>query len=283
MSSKPLSYQHAAPFGTYAPSPWLARLIGLTRQCQPSWRGKRLAFFLRGIALRLLNGQPLDVESMGAKFRLLPYHNVCEKRILFTPQYFDADERALLKAHLHQDFVFIDIGANIGGYSLYLGTKANPKAKIFAIEPQPDIYERLVYNIQQNEGAAIKALACAIADRDAPITLFVNPKNSGETSMRLVNQEPHASQIEVAGKTLLTLLQEENLTRIDAIKLDVEGAEDLILEPFFHNAPQALWPSLILMEYGHNRWSVDLTSLLVSFGYHEIMRKKTNIAFARKA
>ena len=65
---------------------------------------------LQGQTLKhLIHGKPLDVESLGARMRLYPYNNVCEKRILFTPQYFDPDERAFLQSRITPDFVFIDI------------------------------------------------------------------------------------------------------------------------------------------------------------------------------
>ena len=77
------------PFGAHAPRGTVARLLGWTRAASPSWAGKRRAFALRALAVRQLEGRPLDVEALGAKMRLYPYNNVCEKRILFTPQYFD--------------------------------------------------------------------------------------------------------------------------------------------------------------------------------------------------
>ncbi len=53
----------------------------------------------------------------------------------------------------------------------------------------------------------------------------------------------------VRAKKLLTLVREEGYAKIDAIKLDIEGAEDLVLDPFLSEAPPALWPRLIIMEF----------------------------------
>ena len=253
----------------------------MTRRCDAGWLGKRRAFFLRKLAVRALGGAPLDVESLGARMRLYPYNNVCEKRILFTPQYFDPAERALLATRLNGDFTFIDIGANIGGYALSVAAMAGPRAKILAIEPQPEIFARLAYNMQQNPFGNMKAIACAIADKDGEITLFVDRNNSGETSMRIVNTDARGGQLTVQAKTLLTLCREEKHQRLDAVKLDVEGAEDLILEPFFRMAPPYLWPRLLLMEYSHNRWATDLGALLLARGYAETLRTKGNVAYER--
>lgn len=277
---KPSHYDSSA-FGAFAPHGFAAIILALTRRCTASWSGKRRAFFLRKLALKTLHGQPLDVQSFGAKMRLYPYNNVCEKRILFTPQYFDPEERNFLHSRIKTDFVFIDIGANIGGYALFVAAHAGPRARILAIEPQPDIFERLVYNIQQNRFGNMKALDCAVADLDGEITLFLHGGNRGETSMKIINSDAVAARIRVPAKSLKTIVFQENFTRIDAIKLDVEGAEDVILEPFLQEVAPPLWPQLIFMEYSHGPWAVDLETVLVDRGYREVLRTRANVVYER--
>ena len=271
----------ARGYGYFSPTAMVRSLIAVTRRCDASWAGKRIAFLLRGFAVRLLGGKPVDIESMGARMRLSPYNNVCEKRILFTPQYFDPVERALLASRITPDFVFMDIGANIGGYSLFVAAQAGPRARIVSIEPQPEVFERLICNISLNEFSNVKALNCAVADFDGEITLFLAQSNKGEASIRIINTDAGGQQIRVPSKTLLNIVQQENFERIDAMKLDVEGAEDLILEPFFRDAPEHLLPKLVLMEFSHGRWAADLAGILARCGYGEVMRTRTNVAYER--
>jgi FkbM family methyltransferase len=268
-------------FGKYRPQGAIAKLVGLTRGSSYSWAGQRWAFFLRALAMRAMNGQPLDVEALGARMRLYPYNNVCEKRILFTPQYFDPAELDLLRARITPHFSFIDIGASVGGYSLFVAAEAGPRARILAIEPQPEIFERLIYNIEQNPFATIKAIACAVADQDSEITLFIDTENRGESSICIINSDALTEQIRVTAKTLLSIVTEEGFERIDAIKLDVEGAEDLILEPFFRDAPKTLWPSLIFLEYAPERWSLDLSAFLTERGYTCILESHRKACFQK--
>jgi hypothetical protein len=61
----------------------------------------------------------------------------------------------------------------------------------------------------------------------------------------------------------------------------VEGAEDLILETFYKNAPQHLWPKLVLMEYSNGRWAVDLPRIMTTSGYREMLRTKQNVVWRR--
>lgn len=265
------------PYGTYAPTGLVARIAEQTgRLSYGSWGGRRLSLLLRRIAIGLLRGAPLDVERYGARMRLYPYNNNCEKKVLFTPQFFDPTERAILKAHLSPGCTFIDIGANIGAYSLFVAAFAGPSARIVAVEPQPDVFDRLSYNIALNPFHTVKAVACAVADKAGELTLFVDPRNRGESSLKIVGTNEGA-QIRVPAVTLLDLVRGEGLTRIDAIKLDVEGAEDLILEPFLREAPPALRPGLILVENGVDQWQLDLPKLLESHGYRERARTRLNL------
>ncbi len=269
------------PFGTYAPRGLVASLLGLTRSQADSWLGKRMAFALRRLAIWQLRGKPVDIAALGAKMRLFPYNNVCEKRILFTPQYFDAQERALIQSRMRDGFHFVDIGANIGGYTLFVAGIAGRDARILALEPQPDIFERLSYNISLNPFGTVKAIACAVADKDGELTLFVDAQNRGESSVKIVSGDHGIGSIKVPAKKLVTLLGEEGFERIDAIKLDVEGAEDLILEIFFSDAPQKLWPKLLLIERGGTRWSIDVPQLLIKNGYKLIATTKNNQIYER--
>lgn len=279
MMQKPSNDSSA--FGLFAPRGVVAMILTMTRRCAASWAGKRRAFFLRKIGLKALKGRPLDIEAYGAKMRLYPYNNVCEKRILFTPQYFDPEERELLRSRITSDFVFLDIGANIGGYTLFVAANAGPRARILAIEPQPEIFERLVYNIRQNRFANMKAIDCAVADVDGEITLFLHGANRGETSMKIINSDAVSARVRVPAKSLKTIVMQENFSHIDAIKLDVEGAEDVILEPFLQEMPQTLWPKLVVMEYSHGPWAVNLEAALTARGYREVLRTRSNVAYER--
>ena len=270
-----------APFGAYAPAGLSAAILRVTRQCSHGWLAKRLAFFLRAMAIKGLRGRPVDTTTLGARMRLRPYNNVAEKRLLFTPQYFDARERALIGARIGEDSIFIDAGASVGGYALSLAA-LSPRARILAIEPLPEIFERLVYNIDQNAFANVKALSCALADRDGEITLFVNARNRGETSVRVVSADPGGGlQLRVPAKSLLSVLREEGYGKLDAIKLDIEGAEDLVLDAFFRDAPRALWPRLIIMEHNLLRGGAGLEQRLRGLDYREILRTAENVAYER--
>ncbi len=65
------------------------------------------------------------------------------------------------------------------------------------------------------------------------------------------------------------------------MKLDVEGAEDIILQRFLTDAPQALWPRAIVLEKGESRWSIDLLGFLEGKGYARVMETRNNHVLER--
>jgi FkbM family methyltransferase len=273
--------QPTEDFGRFAAKGLVARILGFTRLSGEGWFSRRAAFALRRLAIGQLRGNPVDTEALGARMRLFPYHNVCEKRILFTPQFFDPRELEALRSRMQPGFVFLDIGANIGGYSLFVAAHAGPSARIVAVEPQPDIFERLVFNLRLNSFATVKAVACAVADKEGELTLFVDHNNKGESSVKIMTGDSNSASISVPAKRLLTLIEEEGFQRVDAAKLDTEGAEDLILDTFFKEAPESLWPHLLIMERGNARWHVDLPQLLALHGYKVIADTRNNVIYER--
>ncbi|MGL5136896.1 MAG: FkbM family methyltransferase [Beijerinckiaceae bacterium] len=269
------------PYGTFAPDAAVRGILNRTRQAGAGWLQRRVAFVLRRIAISRLAGKPVDTEALGARMRLHPYRNVCEKRILFTPQFFDAEELDMLRAHFREGFVFLDIGANIGGYSLFVAAHAGPSARVLALEPQPEIYRRLVFNLRLNDFPTVKAVACAVADKDGELTLFISQDNQGESSVKIMAGGSTGVRITVPSRRLLALIEEEGFTRIDAAKLDTEGAEDIILETFFGEAPESLWPRLLIIERGNNRWHVDVPALLAAKGYRVLRETRNNLIWER--
>ncbi|MGO8738691.1 FkbM family methyltransferase [Rhodoblastus sp.] len=272
-----------SPFGRYRPRGALRSLLHFTQHAGGHWLGQRMALLVRRIGLRRLRARPVDVtvDTLKARMRLYPFNNACEKRLLFTPQFSDREERHFLAERIAPGMTFLDIGAGCGAGSLFVALRVGLRAKIVAVEPQPVLFERLVYNLGQNPTATVKALACALADVDGRATLFENPRDLAQTSMRIVNAETGGASLPVEAKSLATLVRDEGLRRIDVMKLDVEGAEDLVLEPFLTSEPETLWPRALVLATSPAKWEVDLLGLLESRGYVPVARTRVYVMLER--
>ncbi|MBB4196562.1 hypothetical protein CCR94_15470 [Rhodoblastus sphagnicola] len=272
-----------SPFGAYRPRGVLRRLLDFTRNAGTNWLAQRAALLARGVGLRRLRAAPVDVtvEPLAAQMRLYPYNNACEKRLLFTPQYVDRDERAFVAAQVRSEMTFLDIGAGCGATSLFVALRTGPGAKILAVEPNPTLFERMVFNLRQNDAPSVKALDCAVADTEGEAVLFFNPYDLSESSIRMVNVEGGGGQTRVAAKSLATLARDEGFGSIDLLKLDVEGAEDLALEPFLTQEPENLWPRALILAFSPGKWDADLRGLLDQRGYRRIGRSRSYLFYER--
>src|SRR5438270_12569710 len=156
----------AAPWGTHAPDAYERAVLALTRAMPDNWLGLRLAILWRRLIMRRIGEGCRDVTLWGIRLRLYPRRNGCEKNALFTPQMFDTMERRVLAEAVQRRhegaFRFVDIGANVGLYSLYLASCGD--VRTLAIEPQPGIVERLRFHLATNPSAKVDVLPIALSD-----------------------------------------------------------------------------------------------------------------------
>jgi FkbM family methyltransferase len=269
----------ASPWGTHAPDAYEGVVLGLTRAMPDNWLGLRLAILLRRLIMSRIGEGCRDVMLWGMRLRLYPRRNGCEKNALFTPQMFDTIERRVLREAVRQKgetFTFVDIGANVGLYSLYLASCGD--VRTLAIEPQPGILDRLRFHLAANSSAKVDVSAVALSDREGEVTLVLNDSDSGGTHIDKPGLDQHGEHISVPSKPLLTVLADAGITSVDALKIDVEGAEDIVLAPFLRDAPASLLPRLILIEDTRGFWSIDVFALLAARGYAEVERSRQNVA-----
>ncbi|MGO4571124.1 FkbM family methyltransferase [Microvirga sp. 2TAF3] len=264
------------PFGAFAPSSIAGFGIETTRRLPRGWVGRRAALVIRRAVRWLLRGQPVDTVVFGARMRLFPSGNTCEGRILFTPHHFDPEELSFLQERVRDGFKFIDVGANIGPYTFFAAMLG---ARVLAFEPQPDLFDRLVYNLRQNDLPNVKAINCALADREGDVLMFIDPTNKGQSSIQIMPSSEQLTSLRVSAITLLRALQSEAFGRPDLVKLDVEGAEGLILEAFFRQAPKRLWPLMIMIERTHVTATNNAAQILERVGYRLILTTRLNVVY----
>jgi FkbM family methyltransferase len=272
-------------WGSHAPRALDRAVLALTRAMPNNWLGLRLAMVLRKIVMRRLGEGALDTMLWDMRLRLYPRRNGCEKNALFTPQMFDVMERGVLAKAVQaalgrgDAFTFVDIGANVGLYSLFVAACGGTQVRVLAIEPQPGILDRLRFHLAANALDNIDVLACALGERAGEAVLVINDRDSGGTHLdKQGGPSGGGERIRVACRPLPDVLAEAGIVTIDALKIDVEGAEDLVLRQFLLDAPHALLPRLILIEDAPGYWEVDLFALMARRGYVVQERSRQNVA-----
>jgi FkbM family methyltransferase len=271
------------PWGAYRPGGLAAALVWLSRT---TILGRGAVRKLLYAGFRALHPGPVDVSLFGARVRLHPTHNVSERKALMRPDRMDPREHALLAERMSAaGAVFVDVGANAGLYSLDAALRAGAGARILSIDPNPDLLSRLAFNLataradaRVRPDVALIPFAVAISDRDG-VGVLAGGSDEGSRSLERTGQGT-----EVRLRPLAALVAEAGVTRIDVMKIDVEGHEDKVLPPFLAAAPRALWPRLVVIEHlARAQWSVDCIADAQQRGYRVLLRTSNNTVLERLA
>lgn len=171
-----------------------------------------------------------------------------------------------------------DIGANCGVYALT--ARATAGAQVIAIEPNPTMRERLAANMKLNGLDGVTVVAAAVGDEPGRLKLAMGSRwDFGQASLI---DRPNSAGFEVDVRPLADILREHGTTRVDAIKIDVEGFEDRALGGYLRDTADVDLPSSLVIEHLHSKiWSTDLKALALSRGYALAQTTTNNFLFTR--
>jgi FkbM family methyltransferase len=266
----------APPFGAFAPNAAQAAIIALAHRS----RLKRGAF--RPMLSRLINllrAGPVDVQYQGASFRFYHQASATERGALFNPDY-NLEELDFLRAHTPQGGVFVDVGANVGTYAMVLARHVGTSGKVIAIEPHPVTHARLAFNRAASGFSQVALVAAAAGPSDGELLIETDGDNLGAS--HIVSGERAGNAIRVPSLRLQRILDDSGVSRVDSLKIDVEGFEDRVLTGFFREAPQALWPRAIVIEHlSQNEWQDECIADMRARGYAESGKTRSNTLLVR--
>ena len=258
----------ASPFGAYSPNALQRRLYRFMAGLYGhGWAGKRMFGWLRWLDQRLSSSDMADVWRFGLRWRLYRKGNVSDNRLLLRPDSFDPVEMDCLLGRVKPGFAFIDVGANCGFYALRMAAGGG---RVVAIEPHPQMFRRLKFNLEMNPECTLRLLDCAVGDRRDSIRLAEGRRNLGSTRI------DKTGGISAEMRPLLDIVKHERLDRLSALKVDVEGFEDRVLAPFLGEAPDSLLPETIIAELiWREHWAEDWRQTAARRGYREWARTPT--------
>lgn len=154
---------------------------------------------------------------------------------LFWQGFQEADEGVLrlIKRHLPEDGTFLDIGANIGSFTL-VGARVAKRGRVHSFEPSDHHFRRLSHNVALNGFGNVTLNKLGLSDQPGSATLFLpsvsgQMNNSGAASLYAASAPGAQVTEEVALVTLDDYVRDHGISRIDLIKIDIEGAEFIAL------------------------------------------------------
>ena len=164
--------------------------------------------------------------------------DIPEGKIIFDPEdpimaswlslgQYEPEMVALFQSSIEKGMTVVDIGANLGYFTVISSHRVGPEGKVFAFEPDPHNFSLLQKNISTNEFRNVTASQIALSDRSGTRELFFGDNN---TTHSFSDKRGKRKSETVTTDTLDNILKADGSPRVDLIKMDIEGAEPVAFE-----------------------------------------------------
>ncbi|MDB4040046.1 FkbM family methyltransferase [Methylophilaceae bacterium] len=230
------------------------------------------------ILTKVNRDNPLDIIYHNLKFRLYPHNNTIESKMIVSSKLREGKELDVISGFIGHGGTFLDIGANVGYYSLMAASLGADK--ILAIEPNPIVLNRLKANIKFNKyEKKIKVFEIGVGEKKDILELRVSHKDMGGST--ILNNNLNSDKIKIDIMPLEDLLRKEGIDKVNVLKIDIEGFEDRALFPYFEKLEKKFYPELILMEDSSQKeWQRNILEWLLANGYNILSRTRGNVLIA---
>ena len=166
------------------------------------------------------------VEINGYKMYINPHDMVVSKKLVFNNEW-EPFETEIFKKEIKSGGVVLDIGANIGYYTLLAAKLVGPTGKVYAFEPETANYALLQKNVQANGFANVILEQKAVSKKGGKLKLYLSEQNKGDHRIYSGEDARPAREVDTVS---LDDYFEGYSGKIDFIKMDIQGAEALALE-----------------------------------------------------
>jgi len=205
-------------FRNYAPL-WLYK-IGRTAKHLPA-RLKAFIFLDKQSLLVEEQYVPISYKGTSFKIKLNPKNGFVDSE-LYSNKIWEPSVTKFIYNHLKEGGVFVDVGANIGYYSLMAAAKQGRTGKVYAFEPLPSLCKQIKNSITKNNFTSIDLFEVGCGDINGSLTIHTYPENIGKSSLQCDPGNTNATLL-----VPIVRLDDElaQLEHIDVLKLDIEGYE----------------------------------------------------------
>ena len=211
---------------------------------------------------KLLNGDTFALTNDEISVSLYVYDN------------FENTNRLLWDNLIKPEMTVFDIGANWGVYSVAAKRLLGKEGCLVSFEPNKNEYSKLEKNLSLNEGGEpeVTLVNSAVGDSDGVTTFYMPPKFKGAYgSLGRPKIDENCDAVEVDILKLDSYVEKNNVSKLDVIKIDVEGAEIKVLTGAVETLKK--FSPVILMEVSDKRTTVfgykakELCEFLTNIGY----------------
>ena len=153
-------------------------------------------------------------------------------RCLFVTGYYEPNEFMLVGKILKPGMTFIDVGANLGLYTLFAAKKVGSEGVVLALEPSSREFQKLRANVELNKLSNVRLLQGGASDSASEGELLVAVEEyAGLNTLGAFGYDIASHRKEVVRlERLDDIVLREGLKQVDLLKMDIEGAEWFALQ-----------------------------------------------------
>jgi FkbM family methyltransferase len=212
------------------------------------------------------------INSNGVKYILFESPDFITHIVNVTGQFEIELVAATEKAIQGKTGIVLDIGANLGTYTIPLAAR-NPHLEIISFEPQQAIYYQLCGNIALNSLENVTAYNIAVGDKEETIELampdYTKEDNIGGFSLDPFVKSKTPTTVGKVRPVDVITIDSMNLDFVQMIKIDVEGLEINVLKGAHETIVRSGYPPIIFEAWTQYDWWEDKKQEL--FDYIENM------------
>ncbi len=136
-------------------------------------------------------------------------------------------ELGFLKTMISAGDVVLDVGANYGLYTRFLAELVGKNGLVMSLEPVPETHDTVLYNVKKAQLSQVKVMPLAASNQNGEAVVFIPTWEDGSDNFYEASLQPSSSTRGRSLKIQTTRLDDlcKDFTRLDFIKLDVEGHE----------------------------------------------------------
>ena len=200
-------------------------------------RGRIRGAVFRNVSGPLIRRMPTQLEvPVAGGSRMVVDTSDLIGRVLAITGTWEPQVTAAFRSLLLPGDVCIDVGANIGYFTLLASRLVGPRGHVYALEPSPASHAALGTNLDLNAITNVTALCVAAGENNGQAILHEAPGRNRGASSILPSAEDEATKVTVETRRLDSLVPADDLARARLVKIDVEGYEVEVmrtLEPVF--------------------------------------------------
>jgi len=136
----------------------------------------------------------------------------------------------IVKKYVKEGDVVLDIGANIGYYTLLFAQLVGPKGRVFSFEPDPVNFDLLRKSVEINDYQNVTLIQKAVTNKNGKLRLYIGKGNRAINRIYDAGMSDTEDSIEIETTFLDDYFRDQNNIKIDFAKIDVEGAESVVIQ-----------------------------------------------------